>query len=317
MVNHFKRSWEADREKEKDISFDAMEGIVEDVLENDPEAIKNLVADEVFSLIETHVRAPKLKNVCDKIFGQWDWISNVAQCNGGCRITVGWNSEVVQVVLMHSTRQMMLCLIENIQSHNKMYCSFIYAGNKGMDRRALWKDLVLAKHCTTGNPWFLDCVNNIGVEDLCMSGMFYTWIKSPSSPNTSILKKLDKVMANDEFTSKFKNDHVVFYPFIVSDHSPAVLIIPQGMIKRKKSFKFANFIYEKSDFIPILLKKPLNNLQWKNGDVFKRVTCLRNMLKSDQLEVSLFPHDTEKKKIVVSIFEEFSEAVEDEEKFLF
>ncbi|GKC07928.1 RNA-directed DNA polymerase, eukaryota, reverse transcriptase zinc-binding domain protein, partial [Tanacetum coccineum] len=75
MVNHFKRSWEVDREKEKDISFDALEGIVEDVLENDSEAIKNLVADE------------------------WDWISNVAQCNRGCRITVGWNSEVVQVIM--------------------------------------------------------------------------------------------------------------------------------------------------------------------------------------------------------------------------
>ncbi|GJX73970.1 RNA-directed DNA polymerase, eukaryota, reverse transcriptase zinc-binding domain protein [Tanacetum coccineum] len=271
MVNYFKRSWEADREKEKDISFDAMEGIVEDVSEDESEAIKNLVVDE---------------------------------CSGGCRITVGWNSEVVQVVLIHSTSQMMSCLIENIQSHEKMYCNFIYADNKGMDKRAHWKDLILAKHCTNGNPWvimsdfnitfkiekhyagkstisndmqeFLDCVNNIRVEDLCMSGMFYTWIKSPSSPNTSILKKLDRVMANDEFTSK------------------------------KKSFKFANFISEKSDFLPIVAS-------WKNGDVFERVTCLRSKLKSVQLEVSLFPHDTEKKKIVVSIFEEFSEAIKDEE----
>ncbi|GJY98183.1 RNA-directed DNA polymerase, eukaryota, reverse transcriptase zinc-binding domain protein [Tanacetum coccineum] len=153
MVNYFKRPWEADREKEKDISFDAIEGIVKDVLEDEFEAIKNLVADEV---------------------------------NG-----VG-----------------------------------------SMDKRAHWKDLILAKHCTNGNPWvimsdfnitfkiekhyagkstisndmqeFLDCVNNIRVEDLCMSGMFYTWIKSPSSPNTSILKKLDRVMANDEFTSNIK-----------------------------------------------------------------------------------------------------------------
>nr|GEU99036.1 hypothetical protein [Tanacetum cinerariifolium] len=31
MVNYFKRSWEVDREKEKDISFDAMKGIVKDV----------------------------------------------------------------------------------------------------------------------------------------------------------------------------------------------------------------------------------------------------------------------------------------------
>ncbi|GJZ75432.1 RNA-directed DNA polymerase, eukaryota, reverse transcriptase zinc-binding domain protein [Tanacetum coccineum] len=161
---------------------------------------------------------------------------------------------------------------------------------------------------------FLDCVNNIGVEDLCMSGMFYTWIKSPSSPNTSILKKLDRVMENDEFTSKFKN-------------------------AREKVIQVCQFHLRKSDFLPIvasvlkiqidgfhmfqvvkklkLLKKPLNNLQWKNGDVFERVTCLRSKLKSAQLEVSLFPRDTEKKKIVVSIFEEFSEAIDDEEKLLF
>ncbi|GJV34890.1 RNA-directed DNA polymerase, eukaryota, reverse transcriptase zinc-binding domain protein [Tanacetum coccineum] len=148
---------------------------------------------------------------------------------------------------------------------------------------------------------FLDYVHNIGVEDLCMSGMFYTWIKSPSSPNTSIFKKLDRVMANDEFTSKFKNDHVVFYPFIVSDHSPTVLIIPKGMIKRKKSFKFANFIYEKVILFLLLL-------------VFGKFRLMVSILLNWRW--SLFPHDTEKKKIVVSIFEEFSEAVEDEEKWI-
>ena len=38
---------------------------------------------------------------------------------------------------------------------------------------------------------FVDCVNAIEVEDMCSTRVFYTWIKSPSNPQTSILKKLD------------------------------------------------------------------------------------------------------------------------------
>ncbi|GJV14255.1 probable L-cysteine desulfhydrase, chloroplastic [Tanacetum coccineum] len=294
--------------------LDAIEGIVEDVLDDDYEAIKNLVADEV-----NGVGCSTLNLVC------LSWFLNGLQN----RITIGWNSDVVQVVLIHSTRHMMLCLIENIQNHEKMYCSFIYADNKGMDIRLLWNDLLLAKCCTVRCPWvimgdfnvtlkleehsvgkstisndmqeFLDCMNNIGVEDLCISRMFYTWIKSPSSPDTRILKKLDRVMENDEFTSKYNNAHVVFHPFIVSDHSPAVLILPHGLMAKKLK----------------LLKRHLNKLQWKNGDVFERVTCLRNKLKNAQLEVSLFPPDNEKKKIAATIFEEFSDAINDEGKLLF
>ncbi|GKE75761.1 RNA-directed DNA polymerase, eukaryota, reverse transcriptase zinc-binding domain protein, partial [Tanacetum coccineum] len=45
----------------------------------------------VFSVIETHVKAQKLSKVCERVFGQWDWVSNIGQCNAGCRITIGWN----------------------------------------------------------------------------------------------------------------------------------------------------------------------------------------------------------------------------------
>ncbi|GKD43845.1 RNA-directed DNA polymerase, eukaryota, reverse transcriptase zinc-binding domain protein [Tanacetum coccineum] len=227
-------------------------------------------------------------------------------------------------------------------------------------------DLRLAKCITNGYPWilmgdfnvtlkleehstkkstisndmqeFIDCVNNIGVEDVCMSGMFYTPGSSPSNPNTSILKKLDRVMANDEFISKFNHAHVVSHPFIVSDHSPAVLILPHAMIKKKKSFKFVNFVAEKSDFLPIveriwkenvngfhmfqlvkklkLLKRHLKRLQWKNGDVFERVVCLRNKLKAAQLDVSQFPHDSEKNKIAARGFKITEEFVNHFDKFL-
>ncbi|GJS11308.1 RNA-directed DNA polymerase, eukaryota, reverse transcriptase zinc-binding domain protein [Tanacetum coccineum] len=50
---------------------------------------------------------------------------------------------------------------------------------------------------------FINCVNNIEVEDVCWFGMHFTWIKSPSNPATSILKKLDRVMANEDFIAKY------------------------------------------------------------------------------------------------------------------
>ncbi|GJZ91203.1 RNA-directed DNA polymerase, eukaryota, reverse transcriptase zinc-binding domain protein [Tanacetum coccineum] len=284
-----------------------------------------------FSIIKTHLKAPKLHKVCNKVFRQWDWISNISQCSGGCRITVGWNSDEVQVMTIHSTRQMILCLIENNQSHEKMYCSFVYTDNKGMEKRNLWKDLQLAKCVTNGYlciqigdfnvtlkleehttrkstisndmQEFIECTNKIEVDDVCMTGMFYTWSKSPSNPSTSILKKLNRVMENKEFITKHNHTNVVFHPFLVSDHCPTILVIPQAMMKKRKSFKFANFVVDKSEFLPLveriwneeihgihmfnitkrmkLLKSGMKKLQWKNGYVFYRVESLRSKLKND------------------------------------
>ncbi|GKD42813.1 hypothetical protein Tco_1267458, partial [Tanacetum coccineum] len=47
MMNYFKKSWEADREKERDKRLDDMEGLVEDVIDDDNKVVKNLVADEL------------------------------------------------------------------------------------------------------------------------------------------------------------------------------------------------------------------------------------------------------------------------------
>ncbi|GJR95968.1 RNA-directed DNA polymerase, eukaryota, reverse transcriptase zinc-binding domain protein [Tanacetum coccineum] len=131
----------------------------------------------------------------------------------------------------------MLCLIESIHNHKKIYCSFVYASNFGMERRGLWKELLMAKICTSGNPWvlmgdfnvtlnvskhsagkstidvdmedFLECVNNIEMEDVCSTRMYFTWIKSPKKPSTSVMKKLDRVMANDLFMDKYNQAYAI------------------------------------------------------------------------------------------------------------
>ena len=78
---------------------------------------------------------------------------------------------------------------------------------------------------------FIDTINEVEVEDLSSTGMFYTWIKSPKSPQTSILKKLDRAMVNEEFMRQFPMANAVFMPYMVSDHSPVVVRLPSFMAK--------------------------------------------------------------------------------------
>ncbi|GKC14605.1 RNA-directed DNA polymerase, eukaryota, reverse transcriptase zinc-binding domain protein, partial [Tanacetum coccineum] len=295
MIKYFKRAWDADKEKEKNDALDGMEGIIEDVLEDESVA-----------------------------------------ASGGCRIVIGWNPDVVKLLVINTSRQHMLCLIESIHNHKKIYFSFVYASNFGMERRGLWKELHMPKICTSGTPRvlmgdfnvtlnvsehsagkstidgdmedFMDCVNNIEVEDVCSTGMHFTWIKSPKKPSTSVMKKLDRVMANDLFMDEYNQAYAVFHPFLTSDHSPHVMVIPLAMEKKKKSFKFANFVADKGNFLPVvekgwnletqgchmfklvkklrMLKVSLNKLYWKDGNVFDNVVKLRDKLKAAQIEVN-------------------------------
>ncbi|GKD81358.1 hypothetical protein Tco_1348197, partial [Tanacetum coccineum] len=98
----------------------------------------------VCSTLETHLKSKKLSKACEKAFGNWDWISNVHLCSKGCRIIIGWDKDLVIVRCIHMSEQTMLCIIEDIHSH--------------ID--------------------FNDCVNMIEVEDLCSSGLFFTWTKN-------------------------------------------------------------------------------------------------------------------------------------------
>nr|GEZ72753.1 RNA-directed DNA polymerase, eukaryota, reverse transcriptase zinc-binding domain protein [Tanacetum cinerariifolium] len=70
-------------------------------------------------------------------------------------IVVGWNTDVVRLMVINESKQHMLCLIENIHDHRKLYCSFVYALNSGTERRDLWNELQIAKVCTNGIPWIL------------------------------------------------------------------------------------------------------------------------------------------------------------------
>ncbi|GKE26207.1 RNA-directed DNA polymerase, eukaryota, reverse transcriptase zinc-binding domain protein, partial [Tanacetum coccineum] len=242
----------------------------------------------------------------------------------------------------------------------------VYASNSYIDRRKLWRDLRAQKSITNGDPWviigdfnvslkveehsngsfalsnemneFLDCTREIEVEDILSSGLHFTWTKSRGNPKCKTLKKLDRIMINKAFMEKFPSSHGIFLPYLISDYSPVVPKLPNGMEKRRKAFRFSNFVTDKKEFLPTikkaweteidghmmykvvkklkLMKHSLNNLSWENGNIFERVSKLKDCLKESQAEVDRYPHDDTIKAKSCKVLQEYYEALNEENSLL-
>ncbi|PWA40037.1 RNA-directed DNA polymerase, eukaryota, Reverse transcriptase zinc-binding domain protein [Artemisia annua] len=157
---------------------------------------------------------------------------------------------------------------------------------------------------TAGMEDFRECLYKIEVSDILMSGLQYTWNKSHGNPD-GLLKKLDKVMSNVAFLDNFPNANAQFLPFVVSDHSPAVLNIPGFSGFKTKPFKFANFLATKPEFFPNvkkvwdshipgysmfsvvsklkMLKKPLRKMKYAHGDLAANTLKCKELLYEDYI----------------------------------
>ena len=107
--------------------------------------VKNFIDEEglnVCAVLETHSKTKKLNKIADRIFGQWEWVSNMQHCDKGCRIVLGWNSLEIRMSMVHCSKQSMLCCVETVDDKVKLFCTFVYAANSGNERKELWKDFV-------------------------------------------------------------------------------------------------------------------------------------------------------------------------------
>ncbi|GJV54425.1 RNA-directed DNA polymerase, eukaryota, reverse transcriptase zinc-binding domain protein [Tanacetum coccineum] len=180
------------------------------------------------------------------------------------------------------TDQAMLCSVETIPAKTKFFCSIVYASNNAGEMRKLWRDLEIHKRFAGHYPWvllgdfnvtldvaehsagmvnrsqdmheFFKVTNNLEINDICSSGFHYTWTKSLKNPKRNVLKKLDRIMVNEEFSNQFQKAHGIFLLYMIFDHSPAMLIIQDGYHVKKKAFKFSNFTSKKKEFIDIVRK---------------------------------------------------------------
>ncbi|GJU33234.1 RNA-directed DNA polymerase, eukaryota, reverse transcriptase zinc-binding domain protein [Tanacetum coccineum] len=223
--------------------------------------MKELIAEENISIcvvLETRLKGNKVKKIGDRLFGRWNWFDNSLECNRACRILVGWDNEKIQCMIVHAFDQAIT----------------------GRLRKKLWNDLSNYKNMINDNTWiimgdlnvslnledhsegiscmtqdikeFRDCTNVLKMEDICSSGLHYTWIISLLNLKSSVLKKIDKVTGNEEFFMEYLRAHVVFLPYGILDHSPAVLTSPKTIKAKSRSFRFANYIADKDDFLMLL-----------------------------------------------------------------
>ncbi|GKD83877.1 RNA-directed DNA polymerase, eukaryota, reverse transcriptase zinc-binding domain protein, partial [Tanacetum coccineum] len=349
---------------EKGMESDNIEG-----MDKGQNEVKKFIGDEKLSIctiIETRIKTKKLQSIGDSIFKNWDWVHNMRFCDKGCRIILGWDSDIIHLNVISYCKQSMLCKVDVVKGSLSMFCTFVYAANGGNERLELWKELVMYKRVIGNNAWaimgdmnvtldpkehsagksymskdmydFKECVNLIEVEDITSSGLFYTWTKNlyktKNGDDAGILKKLDRAMGNETFICKFSQAHAIFLPYLIS----VILVLPNSVKAKKKSFRFANFFTNKEEFGDIvknhwgsvnegcnmfrvvqnlkLLKKYLKDLAWKDGDIFKNVKELRIKLKEVQTKIDKDPTDKVLREEESKILHEYNNAMSDEEKFL-
>ncbi|GJY69517.1 RNA-directed DNA polymerase, eukaryota, reverse transcriptase zinc-binding domain protein [Tanacetum coccineum] len=118
---------------------------------------------------------------------------------------MGWDKDKVNLMVLNMTKQSLFCLLEIVETKERCFCSFVYASNNGNERRVLWDEINAAKIIVDKNPWcllgnfnvtikaeehssggstinedmqeFIDCLNEVEVEDIHSSGKFIPIVK--------------------------------------------------------------------------------------------------------------------------------------------
>nr|GEU79134.1 RNA-directed DNA polymerase, eukaryota, reverse transcriptase zinc-binding domain protein [Tanacetum cinerariifolium] len=296
---------------------------------------------QICAILETHLKSKRIDKVCNSIFGRWNWVTNMRYCNKGCRIVVGWNEDEVNMTVIHMARQSVLIPVGTRNGNIKLYGTFIYASNGGAERKELCKDLGINRRIIGNEPWFLsgdlnvtlkpsehsiggsnmtsdmkdfqECVNHIEVEDINSLGLFFTWTKNMHKAkvgaHTGILKKLDRIMGNEDFINRFSQAYAIFLPYMISDHSPTILILPKWEEEGCRMFKTVKKLRG--------LKRNLKKLAWKNGDVFENVKRLKEAVKDIQQQIDKNPRNHDLRSEEAGLLKEYSEAMKDEEQILY
>nr|XP_043613480.1 uncharacterized protein LOC122585408 [Erigeron canadensis] len=290
--------------------------------------------------MESHVDVSSLATVCKKVCRTWDWTSNGSQSPKGTRIIIGWNRDIIDLMVIAQTSQVIHVQINFKVDNKALFCSFVYANNYYRDRRELWDDLCTHKRFVNGKPWvimgdfnsslniednytgssnittgmrdFKACVEEIEVFDINSSGLHYTWNQKPKRGN-GVFKKIDRVMGNISFTDSFPSSCALFQPYRVSDHTPCILKLPSVARDRPKPFKFANFLVRKEVFWKLSKKV---GLLLKHGNLHKKVELLRSEIDDVQKLLDRDPSDEDLRSKEAGLLKEFRAATLDEEEFL-
>ncbi|XP_071708015.1 uncharacterized protein [Rutidosis leptorrhynchoides] len=289
------------------------------------------------AILESHVAMDKLNKIGNVVFPNWSWSSNVSACKSD---------------------QVVHCQVCSVNGDCNFFVSFVYAANLYIDRRPLWQDCLKHNVFIGMCPWvimgdfnaslnieefytgvasttiamreFKECVDSLCMTDVNHSGLQYTWNQRPKT-NDGILKKIDRVMANDVFIEHYTNAFAIFQPYRISDHSPSILKIPSGVTRKHGPFRFSNYITNHCLFQDTVsecwnqvvqgqemfkvvmklrgLKKPLRKLMWMKGNLHDRVIDCRLKLEQAQKDLDIDPRSVAARINATVALNDFNDAV--------
>ncbi|KAJ9542319.1 hypothetical protein OSB04_028825 [Centaurea solstitialis] len=338
-------------------------------LEDSPTVVEKIpVSDQSLSstddvaktkhLAETHLGVSKLPDVASAVFGAWSWNSNQVSCPNGVRILFGWDALVMDVMEISLTDQVVHCKILPKGSSKFFHASFVYASNNLVTRRQLWNELKTFSVVSSNCPWavlgdfnatlqpdesmggsnrrdirmeeFLECLEDSSLFDIRFQGNFFTWAQKPTS-GVGILRKLDRVLVNTDFSDSFHLSSARFLPRGISDHSPVILMIKHGRIRGRLPFRFDNFLAQRSDFLSIVsdawrmsvhgtymycvlqklkhLKPLVRSLSSRHGPLSENVKTMRLKVEELQNLVDANPYDISLQDNLSSVTGKFQEAL--------
>ncbi|GKC96946.1 RNA-directed DNA polymerase, eukaryota, reverse transcriptase zinc-binding domain protein [Tanacetum coccineum] len=246
------------------------------------------------AILESYVNISSLSKVCSKVFRSWDWTSNASLFYKGCRIILGWNLDIVNVVVVSQASQVMYVKIIHKVLRKQMFCYFVYASNNPVTKSILWADLEMHKLVTRGVPWIL-----MGDFNVALNLEDYS---TGSSKLNYAISDFKDCICNIEVHMLCFN--LIEYMIILPRLSNAWNLNVDG-------YKIYQVVSKLKT-----LKKPFWKLLHDQGNLYERVCKLRVELDEVQKALDLNPSDTNLKDEKVVYVQAFIKAKLDEERFL-
>ncbi|WZY87425.1 hypothetical protein YC2023_044160 [Brassica napus] len=226
-------------------------------------------------IIETRVKQPKIGKLVASVLPGWSYADNYSFLELG-KIWILWHSSVKVVVLAKSLQQI-TCEVHLPDLPEPLIVTIIYAANNSSLRAVLWTEIELlaVSPLIEGKPWSVlgdfnqtlspqehssprslnidkhmrllsQCLIHSDLEDLHFRGEVFTWWnKRKTSP---IAKKLDRILVNDLWYESFPDSLAHFDNPDFSDHACSTISLKPNLLRKKKPFKFYNFLLQNPDF---------------------------------------------------------------------
>ncbi|GJX71319.1 non-LTR retroelement reverse transcriptase-like protein [Tanacetum coccineum] len=234
-------------------------------------------------LIETKIKEKKEAMIVSRVFNGWSSMSNYEHHRLG-RLWVVWKQNV-RVIPLFKSSHVISCSILVEGRLEEMLITFVYALNTPEERKALWEDLKAHKDSGMfhGKPWlicgdfneildmeehslhdstatipegmgdFQVLVNYCELVDLSYQGPKYTWCNKRM--DGLICKKLDRVLANQEWLNHYTQSYCVFESGGCSDHNRCRLYMKDEAKRVKRPFKFSNVLVSHMGYMNTIKEK--------------------------------------------------------------